>query len=1576
MRKTIVLFLLIATGQLKGQVSLQTGSANFSIPVFSWQDDKSRLNGMVAMSYSSGNGLRVNDVASNVGQGWSLIAGGVISRMQVGQPDDQVGENGNNQTDDIRKYPNGILFAVKPAYEGCPTALTKYPIYGHKNQVYSQHNAIAEDRELDYFSFQFNGKAGMFVLDPTNPGHVHSLGDTKIKISFQLDANLQNQGIRTRITSFTIQDVDGLKYKFARHGLSKVLQSNYCDENLNLQQNQPKFENGKVYHQYGFENSTYLRPNIITSWYLSEVEDPFTQRKVQFNYTTRTIISRAGQDLSHTDNNDGDDYAIIYHRKSVTQTPVLTSIVYPDGHTVTLNYGADRFDLPGDKMVSSIDVTYNGRYLSKHELKLTYIILNRYGTPVTDYQKRVARLYLKSVRKIGPDLKEDSAPYIFEYNLGSSAADDFVPPPFYYAKDIWGFYNGDNSKNYSNGNIDLSKPVTKLSYNEIRGLCFRRSGSNNVVLNAKSGYARNGLLKQIIFPTGGTLSYEYAQNTGVLGGSTTSVGGVHVANTKSTDGGYSNDCNNPLVSEYHYVLSGDSSSLWGLEMPVNSVETESHYQPEHKFYKLWGCFPIGCCDWKYKYPGILSQQQSTDLSGIMRLLETLGPALNILNVLSTISDISTALSGNPAGLIISVIVGIIQLAITCFGSQARNRSAIVYYNYDMNGASPLPNQFKRVEVRESPSGIGKTVHDFTSSDDYAIWFPSNPNFAARQRYASWAYGLPKLLTVYNASGEKVKETQNNYSFSNAKRTINYCDQTGGHGGPCNSSGLSTSLVSCNCIVTKSSSQRNTDWGNPTLYTADYKLASDNTMKVTFYGMFTGRVELTSTYERNYKPGNPSQYLESSRTFVYNYDNYEVNQVMSTGANGETRKKFIKYTTDYPGSSGELAALRQQNLVSTPVAVSEAVYDYVNSTWQDQFLSEEVTEFTTLSTGDIRPVRILQQRFEKPRLSYNPSGPVYNGYFGPGHSSNPTYAEVQTFAYDASGNLIYQKDESDRIVSNIFDYSDKYVVASVVNAHLVNDKPAYSSFETSALGGWTLTGSSAVYVTSSAVTGTRSMSLGANSTLTRTLNTAKAYILSFWATNGNTSVTGGATLVKSAPTYNGFTYYEYSIAQGTGTVTVSGNNSIIDELRLYPQTARMRTVTYDPVLGKTAECDENNRITYYEYDNLGRLRFTRDEKLNIVKMYEYNNVSTAKQNGCPGTYYNRRVAEIFTRNNCSSNYLGGEVEYVIAANTYSSSISLEDADAKAEAALLTSGQSYANSNGSCTQLYFNTVQSQTFTTEGCPLGQTGGSVVYTVPANTYSSTISQADANQKALDDITANGEYYANNAPNRNCVNNYAAVWEWLPGSPTYCLSVNGNLPPNLFVLMTDINPNSSTYNQTQWEDVGPQEVCPSNTYYNAQQSGNFTRNNCGGGYNGTTVNYIVPPGTYSSTVSQAAANQLAINDLNANGQSYANANGSCVPAPNLVNLYYSNYTGGGILYVTMTNTSTYQQYFFEMNSYYYPYMYLGTVDEGNYDIEISDSYGYTYRYYEAGCSNYTAGYTANFYNISINDYCPNIIVQ
>ncbi|WP_133055362.1 DUF5977 domain-containing protein, partial [Niastella koreensis] len=1244
------------------QVNQQTGSATFSLPIFNWQDNKSRLNTLVALSYTSGNGLKVNDVASNVGQGWSLVAGGVITRMQVGEPDDQKAYDGNGKESDITKYPNGFLYAYNTDQDprnGCPLSLTRYPIYHSMNQLYKQHNPVASDKQLDYFSFQFNGKAGMFVLDPGRGDVGAFLGDTKMKVSFQRDENMA--GIRTTITSFTIQDVDGLIYRFKEHGSMEVLEENYTGADLKEKLKQPKFDAGNVYHQRGFENASFVKPWVINSWYLSEIEDAFTHAKITFSYDLRSVNNIAGVDIAY---DSWHDYSTVTHKTSITKTMEIRNITMPDGHNVTFNYGADRADLSGERALASVDITYQGRYLSKHVLTTSYFILNRYGTPVTDYQKKVARLCLLSVKKLGVDLKDDSPPYKFDYYTGSNNPDDVVPPAFSYAHDIWGFYNGTYSADNSSNSMSPLDGQFNPNNNQCKGLCFLR---NNVpaLTNAKDGYAKNGLLRQIIYPTGGTLSYEYQQNTGVPMNTSSSIvlGGVHVSQTSSTDGGYSNGCANPLVTHYNYVLENSTqSSMWAVEMPVNQEANTMHYEPEERKYKwTWRTAPAGSCVWTYQYPGILSQNQAVDLTSFQKTMDAIAPVLGVISTITTVVDIVSLACGSTGFLswvsvIVDVVGGLITLGISCFSSNTKDGTSITYHNSDLNATSPLPTQFKRVEVVEGSGANGRTVQVFTSDDDFPIWIQTNPHFVARQRFGPWAYGLPRFIRVYDASGNKLKETENIYDFDKAQ---NILGQSCFHCPP-PATGIWSDLVSCKCSVERTASQRNTDWVKPAEYNANYEMQSVNgELDVDFYPMYSGRTELEEAIERVYRKNDATQFVETHTTYQYNFEtpNYEVKTITVRQSNGDYVTKNIAYSGDFTG--GAFDVMNANNMVSVPVSVQEYISKASGSSG---YTNQRVTEFTQLSNGDIKPLRVLEERADRP------SGWTYYG--GPNNTDYSKFHVTQLFTYDASGNLIGAKDEGNRLVTNIYDYQDKYTVASVINADAVTDKPAYTSFETNVLGGWQLSGA-ANYVNNSGITGARVFNL-TGSTLSATLNTAKPYLLSFWA-NGSGVVVSGGSLTKSAPVINGFTYYEYEIAAGTGTVSVNGS-AYIDELRVYPKNARMRTITYDPLIGKTSECDENNRATYYEYDDMARLRFIKDENRNIVKMYEYNNVSI--QNGCPGSYTNHQITEIFTKSNCGSGYVGGDVPYTVPANKYTSAISQADADAQAEQEILTQGQQQA------------------------------------------------------------------------------------------------------------------------------------------------------------------------------------------------------------------------------------------------------------------------------------------------------------
>jgi YD repeat-containing protein len=99
------------------------------------------------------------------------------------------------------------------------------------------------------------------------------------------------------------------------------------------------------------------------------------------------------------------------------------------------------------------------------------------------------------------------------------------------------------------------------------------------------------------------------------------------------------------------------------------------------------------------------------------------------------------------------------------------------------------------------------------------------------------------------------------------------------------------------------------------------------------------------------------------------------------------------------------------------------------------------------------------------------------------------------------------------------------------------------------------------------------------------------------------------------TINGWTLYVHKVT-GQTTISVSGSG-LIDELRLYPAKAQMATYTFEPLVGMTSSCDAGNRITYYEYDGLQRLRRIRDQDYNIIKSIEYQYQGTS---GCGSNCY--------------------------------------------------------------------------------------------------------------------------------------------------------------------------------------------------------------------------------------------------------------------------------------------------------------------------------------------------------------------
>lgn len=206
------------------------------------------------------------------------------------------------------------------------------------------------------------------------------------------------------------------------------------------------------------------------------------------------------------------------------------------------------------------------------------------------------------------------------------------------------------------------------------------------------------------------------------------------------------------------------------------------------------------------------------------------------------------------------------------------------------------------------------------------------------------------------------------------------------------------------------------------------------------------------------------------------------------------------------------------------------------------------------------------------------------------------------------------------------------------------------------------------------------------------------------------------------------------------------------------------------------------------------------------------------------WYNVKKSKSFRKNDCDPDTEEGSlVTMTIEAGQFSSTISQEDADRKAEAELNAKGQDYANSHGTCNTIkWYNDRKSKMFQKTDCEVTEVGSMVEYVVEAGRFSSSVSKEDANQKALEALEAEGPGYAN--------------------------------------------------------DHG---TCETNLWYNVEKSKVFYKNDCEDGFIGAPYTYTVEAGKYTSDVSQEDADQKALDDIEKNGQDQANLNGECVTDPN-----------------------------------------------------------------------------------------------
>lgn len=366
-----------------------TGVHGFNIPIYNIEIDGFLF--PISINYNGG-GIKVDEIASNIGLGWSLNIGSISLSQEIRGNDDLLSTKLKNIQDPNLFDPNGA------------NKTTADLMFSSNVQ-----NNGGIEQNPDYFSYSLLNNSGKFIFDSNDKIHTIPYDDVKIKYS----------------DNFVLTDKKGIQYFFVRHfqgtNVFPAGGNNLGDLDIySFRINKIIFSNG---------NSLEFKYKTITQKYIS---NHLMSRKRLFE-GNRLYCNIAFDDFkSTTFANLENDY-------------VIESIEYNTIPIVHFTYTEDRQDLIGGVKLDNIKVNdfFNQRKIIKNfKFNTSYFTSPQEITQFTknEYETTLfKRLKLDSIE----DLLANNS-YSFEYNLGPSGT-QFLPYRYSYKTDYWGMFNNQSN---------------------------------------------------------------------------------------------------------------------------------------------------------------------------------------------------------------------------------------------------------------------------------------------------------------------------------------------------------------------------------------------------------------------------------------------------------------------------------------------------------------------------------------------------------------------------------------------------------------------------------------------------------------------------------------------------------------------------------------------------------------------------------------------------------------------------------------------------------------------------------------------------------------------------------------------------------------------------------------------------------------------------------------------------------------------------------------------------------------------------------------------------------------------------
>lgn len=477
-------------------VGYNTGIPKISIPLYTIKCGD--LTWPISMDYHAG-GIRVNDVASWVGLGWSLNAGGAINIAVQGGKDN---------------YPriNMIPFEDLESTEPYSTEVLQDLLNGG-------------DTEPDIYNYQLGTYAGQFMVDLRDPNsNVYNVNGSKditfdvLYLGSPIGLSAKDQ-FGTKYSFESIQEQTSntaqyYKYNFGTNSfttypdnhfygstivtavpLAKMVNANKTDSIV--------FSYNRMYEDY------YSQMNGSLCWGMSSSRTGWTEYINPF-----PNISKAPY---YPDN--------YFKVKKQSMTRKVSTIVASNGIRIVLTAGATRTDLnhlstsddaQKGKSLDKIEIyDANNQLIKKWEFVYDYFIpyITNPDDNATNYRLKLVGLKEYGSTSASPQM------YTFKYYGDASGEPKLPYRNSFSGQDYWGYCNklvtAPDAANFKKAFPNISNfPFTEFyrvntTYSTVHQSISYIEGENK---DPNESFLSAYSLKQITYPTGGNTTFEYESN--------------------------------------------------------------------------------------------------------------------------------------------------------------------------------------------------------------------------------------------------------------------------------------------------------------------------------------------------------------------------------------------------------------------------------------------------------------------------------------------------------------------------------------------------------------------------------------------------------------------------------------------------------------------------------------------------------------------------------------------------------------------------------------------------------------------------------------------------------------------------------------------------------------------------------------------------------------------------------------------------------------------------------------------------------------------------------------------------------